>query len=199
MKNMPNLENEKNYEVECLIDKRTRTYEKTTVTQYLVRWLDYEPEYDEWKSLSALAGCTDLIEKYELAHSFAKTTRNKILETADARRLDDQVDLKQLVTKILRKKILNADDAIRLDGSVDLKQLVSQQKQSAVDKSARLKKTSAPPSLKRPRDRPLKRLQPKKERRSHEQRQSKIILSPPDSHYYQKKVYIGSVIEFQKK
>ena len=129
IEDMLNTDVEKNYEIERLINKRNRIYDKIIVTQYLVRWLDYESEYDEWKFLSALAECTDLIEKYELAHS-AMTTENKISNVVDAFRLDDLVKL--------NKSILS--------------------KTSAISKSARLKKTFASSSDKRSRDRSLKRL-----------------------------------------
>ena len=53
------------YEVEKLVGKRLRRYKRTTVTQYLVRWVGYGPEYDEWRSLSALDNCLELVEEYE--------------------------------------------------------------------------------------------------------------------------------------
>ena len=206
IENMFNTDVEKNYEIERLVSKRIRTYNKIVVTQYLVRWLEYESKYDEWKSLSALADCIDLIEKYELVNS-AKTIRNKILNVVDARRFDDSVDLKkpadlmQLVKKTTKNKILNAVDARKLVDTVDLKQSVETKKQKmfAVDKSARLKKPSASSFVKRSRDRSLKRLQSKKKRRFHEFRQLKIILSSSNSHYYREEIYIEFVIEFQKK
>lgn len=58
----------RSYEVEKVVDKRVRRYGRTNVTQYLVRWLGYGPEHDEWKSLTALSFCLDLIEDYEAAH-----------------------------------------------------------------------------------------------------------------------------------
>ena len=58
----------KSYEIEKLIVKRQRKYNKTWITQYLMRWVDYEPEYDEWRSVFALTNSTNLIESFELSH-----------------------------------------------------------------------------------------------------------------------------------
>lgn len=38
---------ERSYEVEKIVDKRRRKYGQTMVTQYLIRWLGYGPEFDE--------------------------------------------------------------------------------------------------------------------------------------------------------
>ena len=56
---------EKSYEIEKIVDKRIRTYKKTAVTQYFIRWFEYDFEYDEWKNLAALADCMNLIYEYE--------------------------------------------------------------------------------------------------------------------------------------
>ena len=61
-------ETEKSYEVEKLVSRRIRRYGKKDVTQYLIRWSGYGPEYDEWKSLSALGNSMDLVEEYEKAN-----------------------------------------------------------------------------------------------------------------------------------
>ena len=37
------------YEVEKMVDKRVRKYNKTNVTQYLVKWLKYGFEHDQWE------------------------------------------------------------------------------------------------------------------------------------------------------
>ena len=42
------------YEIKKIVDKRIRKYNRTYVTQYLIRWLEYESKYDEWKSFAAL-------------------------------------------------------------------------------------------------------------------------------------------------
>ena len=41
---------EKNYEIKRLINRRYRTFERITITQYLMRWKEYDFEYDEWIS-----------------------------------------------------------------------------------------------------------------------------------------------------
>ena len=67
----------KSYEVEKLVKKRVRKYGRTPVTQYMVRWLGYGPEYDEWRSISALSDCLELVEQFE--------TTNPIIQPANAR------------------------------------------------------------------------------------------------------------------
>lgn len=57
------------YEIEKIIKKRIRRYDKTNVIQYLIRWLRYESAYDEWKSLTALSNCLKLIKKYEMMNN----------------------------------------------------------------------------------------------------------------------------------
>ena len=56
---------EKSYEIEFVIDKRIKKFDKTSVTQYRIKWLKYELEFDEWKSVSSLNDCMNLIENYE--------------------------------------------------------------------------------------------------------------------------------------
>ena len=65
---LPNTKYLKNYEVEKIVDKRLRKYNRTVVTQYLIRWKGYGPEYDEWKSIAAMAGSPELVEEYERLH-----------------------------------------------------------------------------------------------------------------------------------
>ena len=59
------IEHEKSYEVERILAKRIRKYERIAVTQYLIKWLDYESEFNEWKFFSALDHCLKLIEEFE--------------------------------------------------------------------------------------------------------------------------------------
>lgn len=58
-------EDQKSYEVERVLAKRIRKFGRTAVTQYLIKWLGYGPEFNEWKSLSALDHCLELIEEFE--------------------------------------------------------------------------------------------------------------------------------------
>ena len=56
---------DKSFEVERLLDKRTIRQGRSRVTQYLVRWKGYEPEWDCWYSLQDLANAKELVEEYE--------------------------------------------------------------------------------------------------------------------------------------
>ena len=58
-------ENNKFYEVEKILSKRMKKFERINVTQYLIRWLKYDSEYDEWKSINTLDNCLQLMKKYE--------------------------------------------------------------------------------------------------------------------------------------
>jgi hypothetical protein len=53
------------YEIEQILAKRTRQYEKIKMNQYLIRWKEYESEFDEWKNLSDLKHCIDLMKDFE--------------------------------------------------------------------------------------------------------------------------------------
>ena len=53
------------YTMEKIIDKRLKKFGRITVTQYMVKWLGYGPEYNEWRSLSYLNNCLELVEEYE--------------------------------------------------------------------------------------------------------------------------------------
>ena len=53
------------YEVEKMVDKRVRKYNKTNVVQYLIKWLKYGPKHNQWKKNSTFDNCIDLAEKYE--------------------------------------------------------------------------------------------------------------------------------------
>ena len=89
---------EKFYEIEKLMSRRIRRYEKKNVTQYLIRWSDYDSKYDEWKSLSALNNLMNLVKKYEKANpSKSKTSMTlkrdrdrlkKILKKSSKEKLD---------------------------------------------------------------------------------------------------------------
>ena len=45
-----------------LINRRQKTFDKTVVKQYLIRWKNYESEYDEWKFIIKLIDFLKLIE-----------------------------------------------------------------------------------------------------------------------------------------
>ena len=63
--NISNTTWEKNYEMKKIVDKRVRIYDKIIVTQYFVKWFEYESIYDEWKFIVALIEFIDFIENYE--------------------------------------------------------------------------------------------------------------------------------------
>ena len=66
---MKNNTNEyKSYEIEKLVVKRQRKYNKTWITQYLMRWINYESKYDEWRNVFVLTNSTNLIESFKLSH-----------------------------------------------------------------------------------------------------------------------------------
>ena len=59
------MEGEENFEVEALLKHRSRGNSR----QYLVRWLDYGPEHDEWIHEEELAdGAEALLKKYKDIH-----------------------------------------------------------------------------------------------------------------------------------
>ena len=60
-----NIETEKSYEMKKITDKRIRKYDRTQVTQYKIKWKEYDPEFDEWKSLFKLNDCMNLVKNYE--------------------------------------------------------------------------------------------------------------------------------------
>ena len=81
---LPNTAWEKNYEVDHLLGKRSRKFGRTNVVQYLVRWKGYGPAYDQWKSIAKLAGCMDLIEKYEREHPAPPASKASAEEASKA-------------------------------------------------------------------------------------------------------------------
>ena len=69
VENLSNIVYWKFYEVEKLIDKRTRKFDRTFVIQYLVKWREYDSEYDEWRSIITFDNVMNLVEVYERANS----------------------------------------------------------------------------------------------------------------------------------
>ena len=59
------IEIEKSYEMKKVIDKRVKKLNTTSVTQYKIKWKEYDSEFDEWKSVSQLENCMNLVKKYE--------------------------------------------------------------------------------------------------------------------------------------
>ena len=67
----------KSYEVEKVVKKRIRRYGNRPIAQYLIRWLGYGPEYDEWRSLSALGDCMELVEEFEAFNAASPTSSQR--------------------------------------------------------------------------------------------------------------------------
>ena len=61
-------ENMKSFEVEAVLNKRERRRGRKVITEYLIRWVGYGPDYDVWYPLSALNDCKELVEEYEDFH-----------------------------------------------------------------------------------------------------------------------------------
>ena len=51
------------YEIEKLVGKRTRKYNKTEIVQYLIKWFGYGPEHNQWKTFSAFNDYLKLVNK----------------------------------------------------------------------------------------------------------------------------------------
>ena len=66
---MSNIEFEKNFEMKIIINKRIRIFNKTRITQYLIRWKNWNSIYDEWRNIVKLIEFIDFVEKYERQHS----------------------------------------------------------------------------------------------------------------------------------
>ena len=61
------VDGEPEWEIERLLDKRTIRKGRGFSTQYLVRWLGYGPEHDQWYPTKNLLNAAELIEEYEKA------------------------------------------------------------------------------------------------------------------------------------
>lgn len=57
------IDQNKSYKIEFIIDKRVKKFEKTSITQYKVKWL--KSEFDKWKFIFKLENCMKLIKNYE--------------------------------------------------------------------------------------------------------------------------------------
>ena len=65
------IEDEKEYPVERILQKRTRK----SVKEYLVRWAKYPSEYDQWVSEQDMKGLEDLREAFEQESQGKKTQK----------------------------------------------------------------------------------------------------------------------------
>ena len=96
VENKKNIKFEKSYEIKKMINKRIRKFGKTEVTQYLFRWLSYDSEYDEWKSLTAFEDCMNLIHDFEkrlIAEQFIETSANDNTKQNHENKSDEKFDV----------------------------------------------------------------------------------------------------------
>ena len=63
------------YEIEKIVSKRFRIFEKIKIWQYLVRWKSWDSKNDHWKSKSTCDDFKNLIKKYELRYFKFKTRK----------------------------------------------------------------------------------------------------------------------------
>ena len=53
------------YEVECIIDKRIKQAGRHKVTQYLIKWTGYGHEHNSWEPAANLTHCNKMLQAYE--------------------------------------------------------------------------------------------------------------------------------------
>ena len=59
------LEGELKYEVEKILDKRTRKIDRRNCLEYLIQWHGYNHAHDSWEPVSNLLHCRESIQAYE--------------------------------------------------------------------------------------------------------------------------------------
>ena len=59
------LEGELEYEVEKILDKRTRKVGRRNRLEYLIQWRGYDHAHDSWEPVSNLLHCRESIQAYE--------------------------------------------------------------------------------------------------------------------------------------
>ena len=70
------------YIVKKIIDKKLKKFERITVTQYMIKWLEYESKYNEWRFLFYLNNCLKLMKKYEQRIAVKKNQLSKSVATS---------------------------------------------------------------------------------------------------------------------
>ena len=119
IENMSNIVFEKNYEIEIIVDKKQRKYNKIVVIQYLIKWKNWDKKYDEWKFIATLIDSIELIENYERRYfdidrqkSFDKTLRKIDLKKFFAKQIDILVStirlrfIKSIIQHVSRLKTI---------------------------------------------------------------------------------------------
>ena len=82
------------YEIDRLVNKRLRRYgRESVIKEYLVRWKEYESEYDEWYDEDLLNNASELVINYDIAHPKSNTRerreRGRISEMVSNKRFLD--------------------------------------------------------------------------------------------------------------
>ena len=65
------------YIVKKIVNKRQRRYEKSMITQYRIKWEEYDDEWNEWRSLAALNECMNLMKNYERQLAVVRSRRER--------------------------------------------------------------------------------------------------------------------------
>ena len=60
------VEDELEYEVEAILDKRFRRYRSRRVAEFLIKWRGYGHEHNSWELLANLDNCAELLQEFEL-------------------------------------------------------------------------------------------------------------------------------------
>ena len=60
------VEDELEYEVEAVLDKRFRRYRSRRVAEFLIKWWGYGHEHNSWEPLANLDNCVELLQEFEL-------------------------------------------------------------------------------------------------------------------------------------
>ena len=70
------------YVIKKILDKRIKKFERISVIQYMIKWLDWKSEYNEWRFFFYLNNCLKLMKKYEArqkANSINVRKRNVVV------------------------------------------------------------------------------------------------------------------------
>ncbi len=73
------------YEIKKLIDDRIQRFNKDLlICKYLVKWKEYESEYNEWYDEDLLDNAIELIQDYDVKHLKLKSKKKQLNAAADA-------------------------------------------------------------------------------------------------------------------
>ena len=96
----------KSFELKRIINKRMIVRREI---EYLIKWKDYESEYDVWRNLSKLSDVMNLIQRYEnsIRHMIDLFDRHRLSKSIMLRKSFSQVKLKQfsLTSSLLLKSL----------------------------------------------------------------------------------------------